>query len=385
MSERPSIEEALGRLFATKTEAVGTLYEAAESQHYLVELAAHSMGGEASLSGGDYGVATGGLGKQGGSPRVTAKVQEVLAHYLGAEEALFVWGAGTGAIGTMLHTTEPGRLLIHDGPAYKTTRQTLATTKWNTVAADFHDTSELQRAADNADAALIQRIPHAAGDHWTTGAVITALRAVNPTLAILVDDNYAVGRFRSTPAQLGATASAFSLFKLQGPEGVGLIAGTRAFVDKVRPFHASGGSQIQGPTALESLRSLITAPLEMAFQHRVMEQSVRLIRQDVEAGSAWTRNILDVAVLPVGHLNIVIALRVPMARAVLQEAWANGGAPYPVGEESRYEVMPLFYRLGSSFLAADPILEAYTLRINPMKAGPEFVRDLLRSALEMIH
>ena len=53
-----------------------------------------------------------------------------------------------------------------------------------------------------------------------------------------------------------------------------------------------------------------------------------------------------------------------------------------MGSNSRYEIAPLVYRMSSSSLAANPELAAWSLRINPMRAGADLVIDLLRRAID---
>ena len=42
------------------------------------------------------------------------------------------------------------------------------------------------------------------------------------------------------------------------------------------------------------------------------------------------------------------------AEAVLKEAEKLGAAPNPVGAESKYEMVPMFYRVSGTFRKADP-------------------------------
>ena len=51
----------------------------------------------------------------------------------------------------------------------------------------------------------------------------------------------------------------FSTFKLQGPEGIGCVVGKKAYIDKIRAMHYSGGCQTQGFEAMEWMAAM-TSP-----------------------------------------------------------------------------------------------------------------------------
>jgi hypothetical protein len=92
--------------------------------------------------------------------------------------------------------------------------------------------------------------------------------------------------------------------------------------------------------------------------------------------------IVDAAVANVQDLCVIALLDAPVADEVRARAAEHGAAPYPVGSNSRYEMAPMVYRLSSSTLEAQPELRAWTLRINPMRAGADLVVDILRRALQ---
>jgi hypothetical protein len=64
-------------------------------------------------------------------------------------------------------------------------------------------------------------------DRYQLGQVIQALQAALPRARLVVDDNYAALRVPKIGIQLGAQVSTFSLFKLLGPQGIGLVLGDR--------------------------------------------------------------------------------------------------------------------------------------------------------------
>ena len=74
--------------------------------------------------------------------------------------------------------------------------------------------------------------------------------------------------------QCGADLSAFSMFKLLGPEGVGCVLGKKSYIDKIEEFNYSGGSKVQGIEAMEVLRGLVYAPVALAIQAEVNEELV---------------------------------------------------------------------------------------------------------------
>ncbi len=81
---------------------------------------------------------------------------------------------------------------------------------------------------------------------------------------------------------------------------------------------------------------------------------------------------------------LLVEFHEEIAKAVLREAQKLGAAPNPVGAESKYEVVPMFYRVSGTFLAADPTLENRMIRINPMRAGADTVLRILQEAIERV-
>jgi len=71
-----------------------------------------------------------------------------------------------------------------------------------------------------------------------------------------------------------------------------------------------------------------------------------------------------------------------IAKKVLVEAEKLGAAPNPVGAESKYEFVPMVYRVSGTFRATDPTLEERMIRINPMRSGADTIIRIIRQAIE---
>ena len=56
--------------------------------------------------------------------------------------------------------------------------------------------------------------------------------------------------------------------------------------------------------------------------------------------------------------------------------------PISVGAESKYEFVPMVYRVSGTFRAADPTLEERMIRINPMRSGANTIIRIVREAIE---
>lgn len=352
-----------------------TVAQATELQWRLVDLIQQHFEGHEVLLAGDRGVVPG-LGR----PRATAAAERVLATLFEAEDAALVRGAGTAAIRSALAAVvKPGgRVLVHRAPIYPTTRTTFELMGLVPVEADFHDLAALAQAAQGVDVAVVQYSRQRLTDRYDLGEVITVLRAVAPRLPIVSDDNYAVCKVPRIGTQLGASASAFSLFKLLGPEGVGCVVGRADVIGDIRGRAYSGGSQVQGTEAMEALRGLVYAPVALALQAQVVEEVVRRLSAgevpgvvSAQAASAQSRVVL-------------VQLQQPIAARVLEVAPRFGAAPHPVGAESRYEVAAMFYRVSATVMADAPELAPYLIRINPMRAGADTVIRVLRQSLSVV-
>ncbi|MFF1922760.1 aminotransferase class V-fold PLP-dependent enzyme [Streptomyces sp. NPDC058221] len=347
------------------------LDDAVATQFRLLEATAAHFEGQ-QLFSSDAGVVPG-LGR----PRTTARVEAVLAEFFGAEDAAFVQGAGTGAIRAALNAAvragDP--LLIHRAPVYRTTAVTLRGIGVETTEADFNDAPALSEALASGRYrwAYIQHTRQRLADSYDPAEVIAACRAAG--VRTIVDDNYAVMRTPAAGVELGADASCFSLFKLHGPEGVGLVVGARDLVARIRRDNYSGGGQVQGHQALDALRALTHVPVMWSVQSRVGAEVAERLTAGEVAGVA------EVRIANAQDRCLLVRLDRPVAGRLPAVAARFGAAPYPVGSNSRYEIAPLFYRMSSSALEDSPDLADWTVRINPMRAGADLVIDILRRSL----
>jgi hypothetical protein len=350
-----------------------TLDEAKAFQFRLVDLMHRHFGGEAALEAGDYG-APPDLGR----PRATARVESVLAEFFAAEDAALVVGAGTGAIrAALMASLSPGApVLLHDVPIYATTGVTFRAMGLERVAVDLND-AEARRAALRQAPAMVylQHARQMLEDHFDTAEVIDEARELSPSSLVVVDDNYTALQVPRIGVELGADLSAFSLFKLFGEAGVGCVVGRGDLIRRIRDDAYSGGSKVQGPLAVSSLRSLVFAPVALAVQSEV----VAAVLERLNAGEvAGVRRAL-----PGNHQerSILVELGQPIARRVIEIAAAFGATTYPVGSQSRHETNMLVYRLSRAMCEARPDLAERMVRISPFRAGPDTVVRVLRSAI----
>lgn len=89
------------------------------------------------------------------------------------------------------------------------------------------------------------------------------------SIPIVVDDNYAALKAPEVGAAVSADLSAFSLFKLGAPEGLGCVLGRTSLVERIRPFVNSGGSVVQGPEATGALKALARGARHGQAERRV--------------------------------------------------------------------------------------------------------------------
>ncbi|GAB6088087.1 aminotransferase class V-fold PLP-dependent enzyme [Alkaliphilus crotonatoxidans] len=350
-----------------------TLEEAKQKQFQLVDIIHQHFKGEEFLRGGDYGVVPG-----MGGPRTTRRVEAVLAQFFDAEAAILVRGAGTGAIRNVMNAMLAAgeKIVVHKAPIYPTTKVIIEAMGLIPQYVDYNQAEEISKIDPDIPLAIIQYSRQKVEDSYDMGEVIRALKQVNPDILILTDDNYVVMKAAQIGVQLGADASAFSLFKLLGPEGIGCIVGKGTIIERIRKINYSGGSQVQGHEAMEALRSLVYAPVSLAIQAEEGNKVVERLNQGEISGieSAFIANAQSRVIL--------VKFQKPIAKAVLKEAAELGAAPYPVGAESRYEVTAMFYRVSGTFLEADPTLADYMIRINPMRSGADTIIGLLKGSLE---
>jgi selenocysteine lyase/cysteine desulfurase len=205
-----------------------TLEEAKRLQFHAVDYVTLEFGGEEILSAGDLGVVKG-LNK----PIYTKKTEKVFARFFGAPAALLVRGAGTGAIRwALISMVKPGgMLLLHRAPVYPTTKVTIESMALNALYADFNDPADIERVAlENREiisGSLIQHTRQKPDDSYELEKIVRQIKRLLPGAPVVVDDNYAALKMRKIGCQAGADLSAFSSFKILGPEGVGVLVGDK--------------------------------------------------------------------------------------------------------------------------------------------------------------
>ncbi|KRO00112.1 aminotransferase class I/II-fold pyridoxal phosphate-dependent enzyme [Companilactobacillus kimchiensis] len=348
--------------------------EALKKQFKLVDTMTRHFMGDELLSRGDLGVVPG-LNQ----PRYTKKVEEVLADYFGVKAAMLVRGSGTAAIRLALHSTlKPGdTVLVHKAPIYPTTKVSIDSMGIKTNAIDYNDI-ENQELPNDISAILIQYTRQQPEDSYSMEKVISFLKVNYPKIPIITDDNYAVMKVRQIGVELGANLSCFSTFKLLGPEGIGCIVGNKREIDQLRKENYSGGSQVQGHEALDVLRGLTYAPVALANQALVVNELVkRLNNKEIpEVSYAYVANAQSKVLL--------IEFENPIAQEILKYTNSLGAAPNPVGAESKYEIVPMFYRVSGTFKEYDPELLKTTIRINPYRCGADTIIRILKDSISKV-
>nr|WP_291245519.1 aminotransferase class V-fold PLP-dependent enzyme [Fournierella sp.] len=351
--------------------------EAMALQFKVVDSITREFAGHEILTRGDLGVVPG-LNK----PVTTKKAETVIARVFDAEAAMLVRGAGTDAIADALFSVirSGETLLVHTSPVYSTTQTTLTRQGINTVAADFNDLEEIRRVMQQHPeirAALVQYTRQSMQDSYDMEQVIRTIKSCRP-IPVVTDDNYAVMKVSKIGTQCGADLSCFSTFKLLGPEGVGCIVGKKCYIEELVRYNYSGGSQVQGHEALDVLRGLTYAPVALSIQARVNDRLVeRLLAGELPG-------IKDAFLANAQSKVLLVEFEEPIAEQVLAEAEKLGAAPNPIGAESRYELVPMFYRVSGTFRAMDPTITSRMIRINPMRSGDDTVIRILKEAMKRV-
>lgn len=356
-----------------------SLEQAKQLQFKVIDAVTRHFRGDEVLSLGDLGVVRG-LNK----PRTTAQAEAVFADVFDAEAALLVRGAGTGAIRWALTSCLKAGdgLLVHTSPIYPTTQVTADSMGLVPIRADYNDPDQLRRVCAEQSgqirAALVQLTRQKPEDSYDYKAVIAAIRQALPGVPIITDDNYAALKVDAIGCQAGADLSTFSCFKILGPEGVGVILGKKALIDRIYAMQYSGGSQVQGHEAMDALRGLTYAPVALAIQSEVNEELVRRLNGGEIPGvrQAFLANAQSKVLL--------VEFEEEIAEAVLAAAPQFGAAPHPVGSESKYEFAPMIYRVSGTFRAQDPTIEHRMIRINPMRSGPDTILRILRQCMDQV-
>ncbi|WP_226643164.1 aminotransferase class V-fold PLP-dependent enzyme [Mesobacillus subterraneus] len=351
-----------------------SIEEAKKLQFKLVHMMSRYFEGRQFLSLGDLGVSP--IFKR---PEQTYRVERTIADFFGTEECALVRGAGTGAIRIVLSTllSAGDKMLIHTAPVYTTTKETIRILGIQTEMVDFNELESVREAVKNTDAKVfyIQHARQQPTDTYKLQEVINAVKSVREDLPIVVDDNYCAFKTHGIGVELGADYSTFSGFKVLGPEGVAIIVGKKAGLETIHERNYSGGGQVQGYEAMELLRMLTFAPVSLAIQNEQVEELCRRLNEGEVQGirTAYMTNAQS--------KNVIVELEKPIAQKVISLSDSNGAATHPVGAESKYEIIPMIYRVSGSFIEAQPHLKEYGLRINPMKAGAETIIDILKRVI----
>ena len=353
-----------------------SLDEAKKLQFKIIDTVTKHFDGRGVLSLGDLGVVKG-LNK----PTYTIKVEKVFAEVFDAEAAILVRGAGTGAIRWgLISFMKPGdTILVHEAPIYPTSKVTIETMGLKVVTVNFNDINSIKEVVlknPEIKGALVQNTRQKIDDSYDLEEVITAIKEANKEIKIITDDNYAALKVKKIGNQCGADLGSFSSFKVLGPEGVGVLLGSKELIDKVYALNYSGGSQVQGHEAMEALRGLVYAPVALAIQSEVNEELVtRLSNGEIEeVKTAFLANAQSKVLL--------VEFKEDIAEEILNITTKYGAASHPVGSESKYEFVPMMYRVSGTFRAADSTLEKRMIRINPMRSGADTIIRILKTAID---
>jgi hypothetical protein len=243
---------------------------------------------------------------------------------------------------------------------------------------DYHDLIAVQESLPKVKLVLIQHSYQQIKDSYRIQDLIHCIKEAVPDMPIVVDDNYTVFKTPGIGVQMGADVSTFSGFKLLGPEGVGVVIGKKEPIEVIKNRNYSGGGQVQGPEAMELLRALVKAPVLCAIQSAQVEKICERLNQGEIGEVEWAQ------VSNSQSRNVIIKLRDPIAFEVIENADEFGGAIHPVGAESKYEVLPMIYRVSGSFLESAPDMAPYLLRVNPMRSGADLTISIIKKAIKKV-
>lgn len=354
-----------------------SIEDAMKYQFRLVDEISKHFNGMKILECGDLGVTL-----ELNKPKTTAMVEQVIASFFHAEKAILVRGAGTGALRYACYASfkHGDFIMVHKACIYTTTKMTFDMMNIHVVEVDFNNIEEVKfilHEHPEINGALIQHTRQKINDLYDLEEVIYAIKSQRD-IPIITDDNYAALKVDKIGCECGSDLACFSAFKLLGPEGIGCIVGKASYIDKLILCHYSGGMQTQGWEALEVLRGLVYAPVALAIQAGVIEQvHKQLLSGEIkEIKSAYIANAQSKVLLVEFHK--------PIAKAVLIEAEKLGAAPYPIGCESKYEMVPLFYRISGTFREQDPLMQERMIRINPLRSGPDTILRILKEAIAKV-
>jgi hypothetical protein len=349
--------------------------EAQQKQFRLVEMMTHHFTGTEILNNGDLGLVTG-----QGRPSMTAKVEATLAEFFGAEAAVLVRGDATDALrwGLWSMLKSGQALVVHKAPLYPMTRITLTSMNLQVVTADYNNLPALKKALleEPLEAGLVQYTRQQPGDSYDLTTVLAAFK--ERAIPTLTEDSHVVMRVAKCGVECGASLSVFSMFKLLGPEGIGCVVGAKRYIEKIVAANCCGANQVQGHEAMACLRGLVYAPVALAIQGQVVDEVCRRL-QDGEVPGVQSALVANAE-----SKVLLVEFKQPVAQQVLAAAEKLGAATYPVGSESKYEWVPLFYKISDTFLQGDPTLAQRMIRINPMRGGAETVLRILKAAVATV-
>lgn len=352
------------------------LEEAKEKQFNLIDIITKYFSGHEILTKGDLGVV-----KSLNKPSTTLNVEKVLAEFFNVEKAVLVRGSGTAAIKwsifSFLKSKLRRKVLVHEAPIYPTTKVTLDIFDAEIIQADFNNIENLKEVLnkEDVDLALIQYTRQKINDSYNIKEIIQVIKNYN--IPIVTDDNYAVMKVNKTGAELGADLSAFSTFKLLGPEGIGCVIGKENEINHIINANYSGGGQVQGHEALEVLKGLIYAPVSLAIQGEVNDKLIKIFN------SGEISFIKNAYLVNAQSKVVVVEFKEDIAEKILYYSEKLGALPNPVGAESKYEFCPLFYRVSGTFRETDATLEKRMIRINPNRSGANTIVRILKESYNL--
>src|SRR5690625_1652622 len=362
--------------YASSVIPTRTVKEAQQLQFRLTDCMTKHFTGNQFLSLGDLGVSPS-LGK----PEQTDRVERVLADFFNSEKAALVRGSGTGAIRNILsQLLNPGdAMFIHTAPIYTTTTESIRILGIETRTINYNLLDEVKVALIKDKECKVFYVQHARQqpqDTYDLKQLIVLVKKIRPDLTIMIDDNYLSLKAYGIGVEYGADYSTFSGFEVLGPEGIGVVVGKKEGIQQLNDCNYSGGGQVQGYEAMELLRMMTFAPVALATQNEVVEAVCQQLNEGKIEG-------VDQAYMVNAQSKVVIVeLKEPIAQKVIKQSNELGAATHPVGAESKYEIIPMIYRVSSSFIAADPKMKDYGIRINPMKSGSYTVLRLLKEAIQ---
>lgn len=352
--------------------------EAIEKQFLLIDIISRYLTGYDFLNLGDLGVH-----HENNMPVRTRVIEKIIAEFLGSEDAILVRGSGTNALRQSFYEAleKEEKILVHDAPIYKTSEITLKSMKVKIYKYNFNNLEDIEDylLENDIKVILLQHTRQKIEDKYNLYEVIKTIKNINKNIKIIVDDNYAVLKTRKNGVEMGADLSTFSSFKLLGPLGIGVIIGKKEIIDKIRTFNYSGGSQVQGYEAMEVIRGLCYAPVSLSIQAQEIERLNKKLKNKDQFPY-----IKDVYIANAQSKVLLIEFRENIAKKFLEYAYKNGALPHPVGAESKFELLPLIYRVSGTFLSDMPELKDRMIRINPNRASSETIIKIIEKTYNAI-